>query len=321
MDPSLALLALIFGVVGVMGVALGGGAGETATDVFDDTLDADNGTVTGTDGDDVLYGNVEAGGPSGIERDMTFPNDTIFAGDGDDRVFGGNGEDIIDGGPGDDILDGGSGRDTLTGGAGNDVFVVPSDGQPDTITDFSNENGNRDFLDLRPYFDNLEEAWLAFEPASGVLSLPNGDLEFTRGETELSDFTTQTTGLPSGNLPVAVDDEISATVSSPDEFVLVNLTQNDPIGTNADIDPDGQQLFLETVNNFPIADNTPGATVTLGGSLVIRLEPDLVTLAIRLDESRYIDGVATARFSYTVANEDGDESVPGFVDLRLTLAA
>ena len=75
-------------------------------------------------------------------------------------MFGGSGNDALSGGAGDDRLEGGAGADTLTGGAGADTFVFGQESivttptytrdlgpQTDTVTDFSQDQGDR--LDLR----------------------------------------------------------------------------------------------------------------------------------------------------------------------------
>ncbi|TFW14850.1 Ig-like domain-containing protein [Duganella callida] len=49
-------------------------------------------------------------------------NDTVYGNDGDDVIATAAGNDALDGGNGADILAGGAGNDTLNGGAGNDVL-------------------------------------------------------------------------------------------------------------------------------------------------------------------------------------------------------
>jgi serralysin len=60
-------------------------------------------TVSGYDGNDILYGS-----------------------DFGETLNGDNGDDLIDGGGGNDTLDGGWGADTLRGGAGNDLIISAS---------------------------------------------------------------------------------------------------------------------------------------------------------------------------------------------------
>ncbi|WP_369814186.1 beta strand repeat-containing protein, partial [Methylophilus sp. Leaf414] len=101
--------------------------------------DGNGNTLTGTAGDDQIYG---YGG-----------NDTLNGGAGNDILRGGSGNDTLDGGIGNDILVGGSGNDSLTGGAGRDIFRWEKGdegtaGSPavDTVTDFTL---NADVIDLR----------------------------------------------------------------------------------------------------------------------------------------------------------------------------
>lgn len=77
---------------------------------------AGDGTVDGTDGDDIMVvGYVDGDGDTidGADGDDDVilgkgGDDTIVGGDGDDTIFGGDGEDSIDGAGGNDVLFGGS---------------------------------------------------------------------------------------------------------------------------------------------------------------------------------------------------------------------
>ncbi len=107
-----------------------GGAIETIE--FDDTSTIDlttiNWTMTGTSGNDTLYG-VQYGGGADDTINGGAGNDTIYGydgantlngGDGNDTITGGAGVDTVDGGAGDDVIYGHGGNDVLSGGAGND---------------------------------------------------------------------------------------------------------------------------------------------------------------------------------------------------------
>ncbi|MGO4263366.1 calcium-binding protein [Lysobacter sp. TAB13] len=73
-------------------------------------------TVTGTAGDDVLYGSNQS--------------DLIEGLDGSDTLYGLGDDDVLYGGSGDNILFGGSGADHLYGGEGNDFYYFNiGDGQ------------------------------------------------------------------------------------------------------------------------------------------------------------------------------------------------
>ena len=106
-------------------------------------------TFDGGGGDDTLDGSA-ANGPL-LGRGGT-GDDSLTGGSGDDVLLGESGADTLDGGAGDDILIGGLGRDMLTGGAGADVFrflatddPIPPNVRviPETITDFSQADGDR----------------------------------------------------------------------------------------------------------------------------------------------------------------------------------
>ena len=109
------------------------------------TVGADQCTIVGTDGDDVLRGTAGRDVICGLGGDDTLHglggndtliggggddtvhggdgNDTLFGGDGgDDTLLGGDGHDTAWGGGGDDSLTGHAGRDTLSGGAGDDTL-------------------------------------------------------------------------------------------------------------------------------------------------------------------------------------------------------
>lgn len=116
----------------------GNGGTDTATATFTVT-GVNDGTVQGTEGDDVINPDipfvdadgdiVDAGdgilpGDEGTDNDVIEGfggDDTIVAGDGDDDVFGGDGNDTIQGNLGDDVLFGGADDDSVMGGIGNDV--------------------------------------------------------------------------------------------------------------------------------------------------------------------------------------------------------
>lgn len=92
-----------------------------------------NDRITGTIGDDIIYGDDGRGGVRGTGHDWIIGNggnDTIYGEEGNDILTGGNGDDFIDGGPGNDVIDGRFGVDELSGGGGNDTFIVRA-GNPD----------------------------------------------------------------------------------------------------------------------------------------------------------------------------------------------
>ena len=113
--------------------------GTIAGDLGDDE-------ILGSDGDDVLRGDLDSRASGG----SIGGDDFIFGGAGDDRIGGKGGDDILLGGDGndaiwgddgDDILQGGLGNDILTGddqsgGQGADIFILAAGAGTDMIMDF-----------------------------------------------------------------------------------------------------------------------------------------------------------------------------------------
>lgn len=100
-----------------------------------------NDRIKGRGGDDSIDGG------AGRDRlDGGSGADFVFGGIGNDIIRGGSGDDSLFGGDGVDVLTGGPGTDAMTGGIGADVFVLdatPSDQGPDTVTDFSEGQGDK----------------------------------------------------------------------------------------------------------------------------------------------------------------------------------
>lgn len=98
-------------------------------------------TLRGGRGADTLEGNFgrdEISGNGGRDQiDGGGGRDQINGNGGRDMLEGGGGRDVLNGGAGADTLDGGRGRDELTGGLGADLFVFSNGGPRDTITDFT----------------------------------------------------------------------------------------------------------------------------------------------------------------------------------------
>ncbi|WP_374037122.1 DUF4214 domain-containing protein [Brevundimonas staleyi] len=102
--------------------------GDGANNRIEAGLGAD--TVRGGGGDDVIYGDLAAGGAGG--------DDILYGDAGRDVLYGGAGSDRLDGGDGDDFLYGGAGDDTLVGGAGVDSAVF---GYAYSLASLSYQNG------------------------------------------------------------------------------------------------------------------------------------------------------------------------------------
>lgn len=94
-----------------------------------------------------------AGGGRGDTLEGGFGRDMIAGNGGRDMLFGDGGRDQLDGGNGADTLDGGRGRDELTGGNGADLFVFSNGGPRDTITDFTFDIDQIQFVGANSFDD------------------------------------------------------------------------------------------------------------------------------------------------------------------------
>ena len=118
------------------------GSGAIDNLVFDD-IEALDGTVEGTAGDDVIDTDYE-GDPDGDKVDNndailagdTANDDLIYGFDGNDSIAAGNGDDEVYGGTGNDVIAGGSDDDVVFGGSGNDVIYGDND-NGSGVTDFT----------------------------------------------------------------------------------------------------------------------------------------------------------------------------------------
>jgi Ca2+-binding RTX toxin-like protein len=122
-DPSIAALA-DGRVVVTWTDTSATGADATGTGVRMQIVDPREGIVTGTTGNDVLYGHDQV-------------NDEITAGAGKDALYGLGGDDALYGGEGNDVLNGGAGADLMVGGVGDDTYYVSS--PDDTVVEEPNE--------------------------------------------------------------------------------------------------------------------------------------------------------------------------------------
>ncbi len=153
--------------------AAGGGGGDAQ---------ADNVTVHGTGGDDVVLIVGDAAGTSVLAlaaqvnitgAEAAMDRLRVLAGDGDDVIEasgvpagaiglvleGGAGDDVIIGGEGDDVLTGGEGDDVLIGGGGNDIFDF-GPGDDIEIQGFMAGAGTEDRIDLRGVKDATSFDWV-----------------------------------------------------------------------------------------------------------------------------------------------------------------
>ena len=81
------------------------------------TMNSDECTITGTEGDDELIGTRRADVICGLGG-----NDKIRGRGGDDIIFAGSGNDFVSGGSGEDVVFGEEGRDVIVGGSDSDLL-------------------------------------------------------------------------------------------------------------------------------------------------------------------------------------------------------
>ena len=136
----------------------------TGSAAIDGTGNAEDNTITGNNGANIL------GGGDGADTLIgNNGNDTLNGGAGADKLLGGNGNDTLSGGADADILFGGAGNDTLNadGGADDLYFAATGDGG-DTVNGF--DTGTDEFLFLQSAFGNLSTGSLngdTFEIVAG----------------------------------------------------------------------------------------------------------------------------------------------------------
>ncbi|WP_355660996.1 retention module-containing protein [Halomonas salifodinae] len=156
------------------------GDGDSVTESFSVTIDADTEVIVG-DGDSTV---LEGSGDGKVYIDGTGGGEELIGGDDNDLLVAGDGGVTLDGGAGDDTLVGGDGNDTLIGGAGNDVLWgglgadtfqwqlndQGSEGDPavDLVMDFTLDlvdgytgTGEADRLDIGDLLDGATEGTIA----------------------------------------------------------------------------------------------------------------------------------------------------------------
>jgi len=216
--------------------------------IFDDfdgtTAQADDGSIIGTAGGDVIYGGLLADGEQDTV-DSGVANDSIAAGDGSDTVFGGPGADTIEGGDDADSVNGGTGFDNIFGGDGDDTLVAGDDDP--TPNRLFGEGGNDLLISTNNGFDTLnggsdDDTLIAsgadaqIEPGPGndsvvasadfntvLISRGDDTIDGTGGEAllaeNLSDTTDRLVDLPNGIVTALAAGFGTQTVSGIDQVV------------------------------------------------------------------------------------------------------
>ncbi len=294
------------------------GSGAVDNLVFED-IRALDGTVEGTDGDDVIdvhYDN-DPDGDRVDNNDAILPgatadddliyaydgNDTVVAGGGDDEVFGGEGNDVLVTGEGYDIAYGGDDADTIiaTGGdwvlggaGGNDDDVLDITGQGPFILTSPTGTGS-------PIADsngNGFDGCVVFVDAEGK---PDGRvIEFREIEEIKGDA-------PLNGSPFAVDDSYLA-----DEDTITDL--DNVLGN--DTDPDGDALTVIAVNGDDTNVSAPlvgsaGGLITIAANGDASFDPNGAFDDLGEGETR--DTTVT----YTIADTAG-ESATATVTVTVT---
>ncbi len=101
-------------------------------------------SLTGTEGDDSLWGSAEANYMQGLGG-----NDSLSGNDGNDVLLGGTGDDFLNGGLGDDIYDGGAGVDNLMDFSGSDTYRWGVGSGQDTVSDLDFGPGTIDRVEVQ----------------------------------------------------------------------------------------------------------------------------------------------------------------------------
>lgn len=133
---------IVHGGDGGDSIEAGGGDDLVKGNAGNDYINGETGNdnIHGGNGDDTIRSgsgvDVVQGGLGRDDIHLGGGNDTFY----DEGQTGGSGADIINGGGGNDYLSIGGGNDIITGGSGNDTFVFSTDGDDNTITDFSTSN-------------------------------------------------------------------------------------------------------------------------------------------------------------------------------------
>ncbi|GEM_PF-2872257 len=141
---------------------------------------AGNDRITGSSGDDVIFGQSGRDVLRGSYGDDVLNGgggrDVLKGGAGDDHLIGGRGHDKLIGGGGADDLIGGRGRDTLIGGGGADRFIFRNGDGRDRVMDFVDD------VDTLVLSDTL---WGGGKTVAQVIdqyaSVVNGDVVFDFG--------------------------------------------------------------------------------------------------------------------------------------------
>ena len=149
-------------------------------------------------------------GGAGNDTILSADQDTIQGGAGDDLLAGEAGDDSLVGGEGRDTLSGGSGDNTMTGGAGDDTYLLGATSS-NTVTDFDTGDQDRDgyyndqldVSELRTLEGNPVRVWDVVVSDDGfgnaLLTFPEGETVVMQGVSPAQMSTTaqiQAAGVP-----------------------------------------------------------------------------------------------------------------------------
>lgn len=177
-------------------------------------------TMTGTEGDESLYGVLGYADPDDILYALG-GNDDLYGFDGDDTLYGGDGDDRLYGGLGNDYLEGGAGADIMDDTEGGDDVYVYTSGL-DTITDYTG-------TDTLRFTGNRTISGVAVSDVSGSLKLT-----MNTGTNEIVIY-----GASSGNADFVVEkiefaDGFHASLANWASWILGDAGANTLNGTSGD---------------------------------------------------------------------------------------
>ena len=238
--------------------------------------------LTGTEGQDIIFGNGGADVLTGLGED--------------DQLDGGAGGDILDGGDGNDTLTGGAAADIVTGGAGSDTIVYNIGDGADT-TDGGDDNDTMNIVGAAAA-DTLN---VVFDGAS-IVNVGGGTVANVETvNVNLGGGVNTLSYNPPGGLLTTVGVTVNLATGAASGFGLVSNVQNVTGGSGNDqftgnaqgntfdggagadtffaADGDGSDTLIGGggVDTYDLSATTAAATITLGNASSAQIGTDILS--------------------------------------------